>query len=228
MGQTQRLVGLLLLSSCGAFPTGRVVTETRAASGFAKLDISSGFVVTVGTGDGVTYSVDEAVLPFLLSEVRGDTLFIGLQPGTSVVGGTRQARVGSAVLAGASLSGGSRLDAAVTGAGTWPLQLSGGSQAALTGFQVARVEVDASGGSTATLTGTATTLSLIASGGSTVNGGALSTTDAVVELSGGSEATVRASGAITGAASGGSTLVVQGTAVTSGVALSGGSEVRRR
>jgi hypothetical protein len=81
-----------------------------------------------------------------------------------------------------------------------------------------------SGGSNVTATGTTERLSVQASGGSRADLGTLLATNVMLDVSGGSNATVSASGTATGTASGGSHVTVLGGG-TVGVDASGGSSV---
>ncbi len=86
--------------------------------------------------------------------------------------------------------------------------------------------MELSGGSRADLTGTAADLDLNASGGAIAELGALRTTNATIELSGGVVATLDVTGSLRGNASGGVVLTLRSAPKTSDVKTSGGAVVR--
>ncbi len=73
----------LLVSACGVLPvagSGRIVTQTRNVSGFDRVDISGGGdaqIIQDGS-ESLTVETDDNVMPYVTSEVRGSTLYLGL------------------------------------------------------------------------------------------------------------------------------------------------------
>jgi len=64
--------------------SGNVVIETRLVSGFKQLDVSGIGEVTVTQGDVESLEVEaeDNIMPYIETEVRGDTLVLGLRSST--------------------------------------------------------------------------------------------------------------------------------------------------
>jgi hypothetical protein len=74
---------LLLVSACGLIPTrgsGNLISETRAVSGFEAVEFSgAGNVEIIQDGtESITIETDDNVMPYVETEVRGGTLYVGL------------------------------------------------------------------------------------------------------------------------------------------------------
>lgn len=74
---------LLLASACGIIPTrgsGNLVSETRDVSGFETVVFSgAGDVEIIQDGtESITIETDDDVMPYVETEVRGGTLYVGL------------------------------------------------------------------------------------------------------------------------------------------------------
>ena len=94
------------------------------------------------------------------------------------------------------------------------ISMSGGSQIDVEGLDAESIEISSKGGSRVNLAGSAEHVVLTADGGSTVDLADLAARDIDLNIAGGAIATVAASGAISGSASGGSQLTVHGGAHT--------------
>jgi serine/threonine-protein kinase len=207
------LVVAALLAGCAlGFITGsgNVITQEEDYTDFDRLDISDGFHVDVSQGDdfSVVIRIDDNLLNHLRVAKQGETLSIGLDPGTNVRGDrvTLEADVTMPELAGADLSGGSHLNG---------------------DLQVADLTLKLSGGSHATLGGSAGDLTVDASGGSHAKLGGLSVADAGVDASGGSHVTVKPSGTLDADASGGSHVRYLGSPSLGKIDISGGASVEQ-
>ena len=164
------LVLVALTTACSQVTTGSgdVATQEMDLTGFDKLDISQGFNVEVSQGDefSVLVRVNENLVEYLQVEVVGDTLKIGLEGNQIYANATLQAEITMPTLTGLEVSGGS--DAMVSGTGDdITVDASGGSDADLAEFQVVDANIDASGGSEVIINASGT-LNVDASGGSQV------------------------------------------------------------
>ena len=90
-------ISAVLLSACGfvlprgVIGSGKVVSESRPVSGFAKVDLS-GFgdlTIDVNGSEALTIEADDNIAPLIETEVRGDTLHIGFKRGSLVQRATR-------------------------------------------------------------------------------------------------------------------------------------------
>lgn len=181
--------------------------DFSSLNNFDKLRIGSGFRTTVrqGTTRQVLVAVPSSDQSNLNVTQSNGTLVVEIQNKSSQTAGTVDITMPS--LAG--------------------VDFSGGVAATITGFSPASLLITQLGGSSVNLTGSVQTLTLTLSGGSTFNGYNFPATDAVVALSGGSEARVAASRTLNVTASGGSKLFYQGTPTLT-QNLSGGSTVTKQ
>jgi hypothetical protein len=79
---------VLLLAACSVTRgSGQLATESRAVSGFSKIDLSVGGELTIqktGT-ESLSISAEDNLLPRLTSEVSNDTLILGTKPNTTIL-----------------------------------------------------------------------------------------------------------------------------------------------
>lgn len=224
-----------LLAACGGFSFGRVigsgnlVTRDLAFEDFDRLEVGSAFEVDVVQDEAYSVSVtaDDNVIDRVNVTKRGQTLQIGLQPGS--YGSTSlSAEIHMPSLRGLLLSGAS--DGTVTGFSSEDdveFRLSGASN--LSGnVEAGDTRMIVSGASSVTLSGAAANLVLEASGASDVDLEEMPVNDAEVKLSGASEAIVNAGGTLDADLSGASTLQYAGSPTLGRVNTSGASELRSR
>jgi hypothetical protein len=210
--------------------SGKTVEIQKDFSGFSKIAAGSAFRVDVSQSDGysVVISVDEKVVPYLDVTVQGDTLRISLRPGLAIAGATGplEAKVSMPKLTGLTLSGATQttvagfksadpLDAEVSGAS----RLEGSIETGDVRFQV-------SGASRVTLSGKGQQMTLEASGASQGNLEQFAVSDAKVELSGASRATVNVTGNLDVNVSGASTLRYTGSPTMGTVQSTGASTIQ--
>lgn len=233
------------------FPSGMIVAQTRGVEGFEGISVANGIQVTIHTGtvtESVEVEADDNVMEYVETFVSKGTLFIKLRDGVIIKprasirvtvtalsvgtvaasGGSRIEFEGQTVSPGfaAALSGGSQL-AGVFRTESAALSLSGG--ALIEGsFNSQTVALSMSGGSRAELNGAMGFLTLDCSGGSITDGFTLVCDEAVLSLSGGSQAYLTIDSSLIIRASGGSSLTYRGEAVIQEQSLSGGSTVRRQ
>lgn len=212
-------IGILMVG-CVGIPSittirgsGRTETKSLDLAGFTKLNVSSAFTVDVTQSETykVEITVDDNLVERLDVRVSGDTLYVGLKPGTSMIGSaTMKAQVTMPELTDLKLSGatsgaisgfssGKSLDVEVSGASKLKGDIACGD---------ARFEV--SGASRVELTGAAQDLRVVASGASTAALDGFPAVDVEVEASGASRATVNVSGKLRAKASGASTVLYTG------------------
>ena len=192
------------------------------------MDIGHAFNVDISQGEThrVIIRIDDNLLDKLVVEKRGSTLKIGLKPSLTIGRSTLEAEVTMPELTGLELSGAS--DATITGftsAEYLDVDVSGASH--LSGdIEAGDARFDASGASEVTLRGSAGDVIINASGASTVDLAAFSVADANVEASGASDVTVNASGRLDASASGASDIYYLGSPTMGKVDTSGASSIR--
>lgn len=227
------VVATALLAGCtplGGLPgSGRLVTKELDLSGFTRVDAGGGFVVDMVQGEayGVSVTTDDNIVDYLDVGTAGDTLRLGLKPG-SYADVTLKARVTVPRLTGVSLSGGARgTVAGFQSTNSLTIELSGAGN--LSGeLKAGDTRIEQSGGSWLTLTGTGGNLSLTGSGGTRADIAGYAVQDADIRLSGGSRATVNASGRLDAELSGGSGLEYAGNPSLGRVNTSGGASISKR
>jgi hypothetical protein len=210
--------------------SGDLVTREEAIAGFDKVDASHSFKVEVRQGEAfsVIVRVDDNLVKHLRVVKQGSTLKIGLKPNRiyNIRRATMQAVVTMPELTGLDLSGASQ--ARVTGfksTQALDVDLSGASH--LRGdIEAGNARFDLSGASEATLTGSAQDVTIDASGASEIDLTDFPVADAKIELSGGSEAIVKPSGRLDVNASGGSDIYYLGSPTRGEIDTSGGSSVK--
>ncbi len=209
--------GLPCGSLCDSFSTGRLrvirgsgdlVARDMDLTGFTRLEISHAFRVYLTQSDTyrVVVTADDNVWDDLQIVKSGDTLRIGLEPGFNTVqNATLEAEVSMPTLAGARISGASRLTGDID-TGDVSFEVSGAS----------RLILDGNGGD----------LRIEASGASQVDLSGFVAEDADVEASGASTVTVYVTGRLNADASGASRVEYLGDPSLGAIDTSGASSVR--
>jgi len=217
-----------ILSQVSVTGSGNVITKEFDLSGFDQVSVGGAFVADVTRGDSfsVVVRVDEKLEEYLLVQVVGGTLEVGMTPNLSILGSaTRQVEITMPELVGLELSGATRgtisgfesnadLSVDVSGAS----KLDGDIQAGDSSFEV-------SGASTVDLSGSSGGLVLNVSGASTADLADFQVSDASVEASGASSATVNATGRLDVEASGAAQVRYLGSPTLGRVNSSGGASV---
>jgi hypothetical protein len=228
--------------------SGEVVTREFSYTDFTRLEVDYAFNAEITQADSylIKISLDDNLFEYLVIEQSGDTLQITMQPG-NIYSKTQQRAVITLPdlerleLSGASkaavsgftsshdlqikISGASQMDISDVVSGNAFLDLSGASNIEGT-FTVKDIVLEVSGNSTVSLAGSAENISLTASGASQVDLAALKINNAWFDLSGASQATVNASGQLSGDLSGASLLEYLGDPTLGNFTSSGGSSVR--
>lgn len=165
----------LALSGCGVVNlgvgqlqgSGNVTTEPREVGAFTAIDISGvgEVVITQGDTDSLTVETDDNLQAILLSEVRGDTLYLGMKPNVSLRNATRIAFT-------------------VTVKDLTQLTLSGAATVSARDLSGDQLTVDHSGVGTVTTVGTVMEQRVMLSGAGSYDGAALVSDQATIDLSG--------------------------------------------
>lgn len=210
--------------------SGNVVREVRETPHFSAVSVSSAIklVVTQDPGFEVVVSADDNLLTYIITEVSGNTLRIGVEPMTALRG-YKEITVyvsapvfekiscsGAAEVEGTGMLSQESLQIKCSGAGNVNLQVESNY-----------LEVDGSGASDIRLEGTVRSLRADVSGASDMKSYGLECLMAEVGLSGASDIQITATENVTGKASGASSLNVRGGAQVD-VRTSGASSVASR
>jgi hypothetical protein len=210
--------------------SGNLTTETHDFSDFSRIEAHSGFELEVTRADtfSIEITADNNVQQFIIVEKSGDTLDIRLQGTPFYHSVTLRATVTMPELHYLELTGGS--EAAITGFRSehdFEANLSGGSQ--LSGDIIsANAEFELNGGSQVFLEGAGEDLTIDASGGSQLDLEDFPIDDAAISMSGGSQATINISGTLDAYISGGSQIFYVGTPTLGDTECSGGSGINHK
>ena len=245
----------VLASGCQALGilvgSGKTVTQDFTLADFTRIAAGWTFDVTVSQGAAfsVSVTVDDNLQTYLDVAKNGDTLDISMKSGYSYTSTHLKAVVTMPSLKGLTLSGASK--GSVSGFSStddFTLGVSGASQASFTSTAVGKLTFDISGASRASgainasgdavlkvtgassidLSGQAGNLNLQVSGASTADLTGFAVHDASFNISGASNATVTASGTLSGDISGASRLYYTGTPTLGSINTSGASSVNKK
>jgi len=186
---------------------GKVATEDRTTTAFRSISVGAGMKVIVGTGGetSVTLSAQPNLLPLITTVVQDDQLVVGVTaPGVTST---------------------EPIVLTVTVPELDTISLSAGASGILEDMG-GPLAVDVSAGATMKAIGQIESLGITASGGANAALGDLVAGSAVVTLSGGSTVTVHVTGAVTGTADAGSTLVLTEKPASVDVKASGGATIQ--
>lgn len=229
------LVGLTSLAVGGCIGadvtgSGNLTTETHALTDFTRIEAHNGFELEVTMSDtfSIEITADDNVHEYIVVKKSGDTLEIGLRGTRFYHSVTIEAKVTMPALYKIELSGGSQ--AYITGFSSthdFEVELSGGSR--LSGDIITGdVEFELSGGSQVDLGGTGEDLAIEASGGSRLDIEDFPIDDASIDMSGGSRATINISGTLNAVLSGASRIEYVGEPTLGNLEMSGESKVERK
>lgn len=221
-----------LLSACVPVTitgSGNVVTQEESITGFDKVDISQSFEVDISQGEGfsVVIRVDDNLVEHLQVVKQDNTLKIGLKPNRNYTASnaTLEAEVTMPELTGLDLSGASQ--ATISGFKSTNdlfVDLSGASS--LVGdIEAAKTSFDLSGGSDANVSGSGQESTIDVAGGSQIDLSNFPVANVTVNAAGGSIATVNASGKLNADAGGASTVFYLGDPILGEIDISGSSSV---
>ena len=226
------LISLLLMMGCGGVVvgSGHSITETYDYTDFTTLEVHNGFQMDLKKSNdfNIEITVDDNLIEYLQVDKSGNTLRIRLQQNRLYSSATLIAKITMPDINRIDLSGGSRAD--VTGfnlSHDLSIELSGGSR--INGdISADDVDLEMSGGSRIELVGSADNLVADGSGGSHLELGSFPIDNANIKISGGGRAMVDVSGTLDLNLSGGSKVFYDGEPMLGDIDLSGDSTMNRK
>ncbi|MBN2238474.1 MAG: DUF2807 domain-containing protein [Dehalococcoidales bacterium] len=224
--------GIIAISGCssGVIGSGNLETNTYDYTGFTTIEAANGFEVTIeqAASYNVEITTDDNIKEDLDISLTGNTLEIGLKGSPSLVNATLKAEITMPEISGINLSEGS--EAAITGFDSdndFSVTLSEGSE--LRGnIRTGDIGFGISGGSFARLTGSGKNLMARSSSGSEIILDNFPVTDADINIDGGGTAELNLSGRLDTVLTGGSELIYSGDPEMGNVNVSGGSSLTKR
>ncbi len=208
-------------------------TVVRKLATFENIDASSAVSIKLVEGNNngeVTITADEDVLNYIKTEVKNNTLEIGVKWDKKIKiknNGKIEVSIPVKKLRSLKLSGTSTLEAGYTiNVENFKADLSGATKASLN-LMSNTINVDLSGASKLELSGNVQNLNLDLSGASKFSGSALKASAVKFDLSGASSSKVWVVNQLSGSASGASSLAYKNvTGLSKDVSTSGASSVK--
>jgi len=193
----------------GEVGSGHIETSKRDVADFNKLKVGGVFDVEVSRGDKYSVEViaDDNLLPFIRTEVDGDTL---------------------SIYSDAKISKSSQLRVVITAPDIRKVKATGASKVLLKDVSNEELALNASGASKITASGSTALLTIDVSGASKVLGSDLASKQATVETSGASSADIKVSDSLNAHASGASHIRYVGSPGTLDVDRSGAGTVSQQ
>lgn len=223
---------LIIPSGCWNWTTGsgNITTEIKDFNGFTEIEAHNGFQLKVVQSStfSIEITADDNLHEHIKVSKPGDTLKIELDGIWGCNSCTLEAKITMPDINNLNLSGGSRAD--ISGfnlSHDFSVELSGGSR--LDGsITVADADFNLSGGSRINLEGSGNDLVVDGSGGSQLDLDLFPISNADISLSGGGKADINVSGTLSVDLSGGSQVTYVGQPTLGDIDLSGGSTIRSK
>ena len=194
---TGMAVVLLLVSACGFIPTrgsGDLVTETREVSGFDAVQFSgAGDVEIIQDGtESITIETDDDVMEHVTTEVRGGTLYVGLDfdGPTSIIPTEMNVTLHVESLNEIGASGAWDVTAESLETGSLDANISGAGSIRIDTLTADDLTVDVSGAGEVEIGGEVSSARVSLSGAGKYHAGDLQSETTSIDISGAGEATV--------------------------------------
>jgi len=196
-------VVLLLVSACGVIPilgSRNLITGSRQVSGFDRIEVSGGGSMDIlqdGT-EALIIETDDNLMQYVTSEVRGGTLYLGLETGLrSFLPSRLHFTLHVKDLAGINTSGSWDVASASLHSGKLSILISGSGKAKIDSLTADELDTTVSGSGELDLTGEVGKQDINISGSGKVLAGDLKSQSAAVSISGSGKVTVWAIGILT-------------------------------
>lgn len=148
------IVAMVLFNACTiARGSGRVITESRAVSGFERVELggSGDLIIMQGETESLTVETDDNLMQYVVADVRGSTLYLGTDARQVGIFSPTRIRFTLQVedLNGLALSGSGSITAEAIATDRFDIEISGSGAAWLEQLTVDQLHVDISGSGTA-------------------------------------------------------------------------------
>jgi hypothetical protein len=190
---------MLLMSACGIIPTfgsRNLISEARDVSGFERVEVSGGGsldIIQDGT-ESLAVETDDNVMPYVTSEVRGGTLYLGMDFGLrSFLPSRLHFTLHVKDLTGITTSGSWDVVSESIQTGDLSIVISGSGKVIVNALTVDKLDTTVSGSGELDLTGDAKQHTIDISGSGKYLVGDLRTRGTTVSISGSGNVTVWAS-----------------------------------
>jgi hypothetical protein len=193
----------LLVSACGMIPTlgsRNLISETRAVSGYDHVDVSGGGsleIIQDGT-ESLTIETDDNMMQYITSEVRGGTLYVGLNSNMRALLPSRlNLSLHVKDLSGITTSGSWEVSSKALKTVNLDIIISGSGKVAVDSLTLVKLSATISGSGGLTMAGKANSQSINISGSGKYLAGDLRTQATSVSISGSGNVTVWAGDTLT-------------------------------
>ncbi len=214
------------------FLPGNLKTEEMVFSDFTAVDVGWAFEVSVtqSSSYSVVISADEKIFDNIEVTQTGNTLIIGLKPGTLDLGSlSRKAEITMPDLNKLILSGATRGTAeGFSNSNTFNLELSGASSLEMTNINMGDAILEVSEASTLNARGTAHNLFSLVSVASNIDLSNFHVNNADINVKGSSQATINLEGILNAMVSGASTLEYIGEPTMGDVTTLDSSTIKKK
>jgi Putative auto-transporter adhesin, head GIN domain len=216
------------LSGCGVRGNGNIVESGRNLETFKRVAVSSTINLRVSAGPrAVTVRTDENLQEYVETLVEGETLIVRSKRDLTLYSPVLEVAVANEIYEKLEASGASTLTGSVARTPSLTLVSSGAGTVSLDGVSSDDIKVEASGSSDISIRGEGIRGVVVSSGSSHVKCEGVALQSLQVTASGSSSISARVSAALTGEASGASSVDVVGAPQNS-VKKSGAADVKLR
>jgi hypothetical protein len=208
---------MLVASACGMMPvfgSRNLISETRAVSGYDKVVVSGwGKLEIIQDGtESVTIQTDDNMMQYITSDVRGGTIYLGLQTnGLSVSPSALNITLHVKDLGGINTSGSWEVSSQGISAKDLAIGMSGSGKVQMNGLSLTSLSVTSSGSGDVSVAGTTVNQSVDISGSGKYAASDLSSQSANVTISGSGTVTLWTTGMLSVHVSGSGDVSYYGT-----------------
>jgi len=180
--------------------SGNVISEDRDVSGFSKVSVSGSGNLYIEQGDeeSLTIEAEDNILPFITTEVSGNTLKIGFKTGINIttnITPTKNIEFYLRVkdLDSISASGSGSINCSGLSTDNLSIKTSGSRKVDMSNLKATSIDINSSGSVNITLTGTTDNQNIKTSGASKYFAEELKSKSCIIDASGSSEIIVNVS-----------------------------------
>jgi hypothetical protein len=170
--------------------SGTIITEARPVEGFDKIALSGlgRVIITQGNTESLTLETDDNLMPYIVTEVRGSTLYLEFARGMNLVPSeTITFRVGLIDLMSVNCAGGATFEIESLDTDSLDFTLSGGAQVQIDWLIATNLDINVSGAADLFLAGQIDTQAIQFEGFGRYDASELESQEATVRISGAGE-----------------------------------------
>jgi hypothetical protein len=180
----------------GVEGSGKIITQDRAVSGFNRVELGGTGQVTITQGDqeALTVEADDNIMPYIRSDVRGNTLYLGY---TAAASGMRirpstpiKFNITMKQISGLEVSGSGNITAPNVDTSSLELQISGSGNVDIAALKAVSLDTGVSGSGSVNLSGQVTDQKISISGSGKYEAAKLQSQTADVSVSGSGDTTL--------------------------------------